>query len=255
MGDAASGAASIDRCMAAAWPAEDIESFGEWTLRSNGGTTRRANSALASGGPKPWTENQLCAAIDTSIGFYRQRGQRPIVMVSSASAPANTSSHLVERGWVDDALTDVMRASARSVAAAPTRGQANHRVVMDGTLTAEWFELFWSTMTRTDVDRDAYRRIVASSPKPLFASVDGAGVGQAVIVGDIAIVQCMATREAFRGRGVASAILGALARELVARETDTLALAVMRSNSGARRLYERAGFTASHVYSYLVAPS
>jgi mycothiol synthase len=53
----------------------------------------------------------------------------------------------------------------------------------------------------------------------------------------------IATEPAHRGRGIGSALLGAAARELVARGAVMIRMHVRSSNSGALRLYERLGFT------------
>jgi len=224
-----------------------------WLVRSNGGTTRRANSALAFAGDETWDEHRLGAAIREVEVFYIERDQRPIVSASTASAPPLLAEFLLKQGWTQSALTDVMRGSVRHE---PTTDAAsNHAVTVSTVLDDIWFDLFWSTTTRTDVEQDAYRILIGGGDNSVFAMVPGAGVGQAAIVEGVGVVQCMATVEAERGKGVAGAILHSLATELRRRKVAEMELAVMRANTGARRLYERAGFTAAHTYSYLAAPA
>lgn len=88
----------------------------------------------------------------------------------------------------------------------------------------------------------------------VFAAVrDGTevvGVGQLVLEGAWAGVQCMATTASHRRRGVASAVLNGLAQGAAQRGVPRLYLAVVADNAAARSLYEGAGFVAAHEYSY-----
>ena len=246
-------ASGTDRRMAAAWPAPEVATMRGWLVRSNGGTTRRANSALAFAGDETWDEHRLGAATREVEAFYIERDQRPIVLASTASAPPLLPNFLMKQGWTESALTDVMRGSVRHEPTADTA--SNHAVTVSTVLDDVWFDLFWSTMIRTDVEQDAYRMLIGGAENSLFAIIPGAGVGQAAVVEGVGVVQCMATVEAERGKGVAGAILHSLATELCRLKVDEMELAVMRANTGARRLYERAGFTTAHTYSYLAAPA
>jgi ribosomal protein S18 acetylase RimI-like enzyme len=79
---------------------------------------------------------------------------------------------------------------------------------------------------------------------------DVVGVGQLVIEGSRAGVQCMATAPAHRRRGVAQALLSGLAREATRRDVEKVYLAVMANNHAATALYATAGFTPVHEYCY-----
>ena len=58
-----------------------------------------------------------------------------------------------------------------------------------------------------------------------------------------------------RRRGLATAIVGALARVAGQRGVRNLYLQVEEGNDGARRFYETCGFRPHHRYHYRLAPS
>jgi GNAT superfamily N-acetyltransferase len=65
----------------------------------------------------------------------------------------------------------------------------------------------------------------------------------------------MATDPAMRRRGVARAVLGALASWSRDRGASGLFLQVERDNTPAHALYASMGFTRSHGYHFRTAPS
>lgn len=88
-----------------------------------------------------------------------------------------------------------------------------------------------------------------------FGVEDGAGglaaVGGTHIVdytSGVAAIGNMYTRPDCRGRGYAGAILGAIVAEVRANGASTIVLNVDQRNTGARRLYEKHGFTVHCPY-------
>src|SRR5262249_25249509 len=77
-----------------------------------------------------------------------------------------------------------------------------------------------------------------------------AGVGQLVVEDGWAGIQCMATTPGHRRRGVARAVLHALAGEARPLGAATLSVAVLSATRAARHLSGRSGFRAAHEYCY-----
>lgn len=245
--------ALLDELMANAWPPAVVERCGDWRLRRTGGRSRRANSALAIGGDRCLAE--LVAHVEA---FYRGHDARPRFQLSTASAPPGLAPLLHERGFADSARTlvcvartsDVLRRCEPSV----------HQTRTEDTATDDWFDTYWSVESArgaSALDALVYRTILLTPALETVFVTAGDGpavaVGQLVVEGDFAGIQCMATRPAARRRGRARAVLRTLAREASDRGIEHLYLAVMADNHAARRLYDRAGFTRSHEYSYLTA--
>lgn len=124
--------------------------------------------------------------------------------------------------------------------------------------TDEWFEVYWSVESirgRGGNDIAVCREFLLNAGLPTaFAAArhggEVVGVGQIVFEQGWAGVQCMATAAGHRRRGVARAVLNALAEEANRRGVTQMYLAVMADNDGAKALYERAGFYPAHEYTY-----
>jgi predicted GNAT family acetyltransferase len=88
----------------------------------------------------------------------------------------------------------------------------------------------------------------------LFASVREGG--QVVAGGVLAFghgwasIHGMRTALAHRGRGLATRVIAALAREALRRDHDRIALQVEVANDTATRVYRRCGFELAWVYAY-----
>ena len=187
--------------------------------------------------------------------FYRERGSATKIQLSTASAPSSLRALLEAAGYRPAARTLVEVAASRDVAAPPT---TPIDVELADTPSDDWFRLYWSVESergRQTSDARTYRDIFLAPGLPsAFATAhdDGAviGVGQLVVESGWAGVQCMATDRRQRRRGVARAVLGALGTEAVRRGVSRMYLAVLAENQPARRLYDDAGFAATHEYEY-----
>jgi ribosomal protein S18 acetylase RimI-like enzyme len=239
---------SLDERIADAWPAADTEDDG-WRYRWTYGLTRRANSALA------LTMEHLDRHVARAEAFYRERAATPRVLVSTALGDEELLKLLASRGFSPADGTLVMTARSRDVAGTT---DAAWPAETSPFLSADWFDAYWRVEAergRTAQDAVIYREVLlAPSLSTVFALVrvgmEPIGSGQYVADDDWAGIQCMATHPAHRRRGVAEAILNALARAAASSGIESLYVAVMADNPAARRLYERAGFEEVHQYNY-----
>ncbi len=245
----------LDELLANAWPPQLLRLDGQWRLRWSSGVTRRGNSALAVG-----AEEGLDEHIDVAEAFYLGRRSTPMFQVSTASAPSSLAGRLAARGYAGSARTIVAHSATEEVLGATGSGPWAHEST--SRVTDGWFETYWAVKSppgrlgpEADVCRSA---LLHPSPPSLYVALSQAGtlcgVGQLVIEHGWAGVQCMATSEAGRRQGVATAVLHHLACEATSRGVERMYLAVMADNSGARRLYDAVGFVASHEYRFF-APS
>jgi GNAT superfamily N-acetyltransferase len=106
------------------------------------------------------------------------------------------------------------------------------------------------------------RRVLTGTPVRVFASVRAPGV-VAVARGTVtrgaggtwAGITAVDVDPAWRRRGLARALLGALADWARGAGADAAYLQVARDNAGAVALYESSGFTHHHRYAYRLAPA
>jgi GNAT superfamily N-acetyltransferase len=198
--------------------------------------------------------------IDFAETFYRDRGAPTLIQVSNASAPRDLATQLRTCGYRPSAHTLVQRAPASEVL---ERTKATLEVEITVEPTDEWFDAFWSIESvrgRSDTDASVYRDTLLAPGLPMaFAAArrgsDVVGVGQIVIERGWAGVQCMATSPAHRRQGVGDAVLHGLGNEALRQRAGNMYLAVMSDNDAATVLYERAGFTTVHEYSYFSTDS
>lgn len=210
---------------------------------------RRANAVLpaAGAGADP---DRAAAVVDELAAWYATIGQRLIVQVPTTD-PA-LDALLAARGMEVDAPVDVLIAD-RSTRPAPGTDpfvEVGVTVGVDAAWAAEYGAVHGED-ERSRARVEAYGRMLADLGPAAVAAVarcDGAraGVGFAVDERGWRGVFGMGTAPAHRRRGVAAAVLGALAAG-----HDTY-LQVEVDNAPAQALYRGLGFTPSHGYHYRV---
>lgn len=240
------GRASLLESLAArAWPAIECERVDGWLLRATPSVQRRRlNSAL------PLGDGVSVQAVER---FYRERGMTPLVQVAPAERLGAVDDELAARGWRADGPTDIL--VARDLALPPSDGVA---VAVQERVDRAWLDAWKAAEGRPDAE-ETYARVLRRIPSPAvfaMARVAGkaAGVGIAVCESGWSGVFCMATDPAARRRGVARAVLRALARWSGEHGARGLYLQVERDNAAAQALYASTGFARSHGYHFRVAP-
>ena len=242
----------LQRVMVGAWPPMHSDRLGEWVLRASRGFTQRANSVVTAGSPGlPVPE-----ALDVVERWYAGHRLPPNLTVAGplGSDPARdpVAEEALARGYAARAPTLTLTASASQVAARPDDDvrAPGVRVEVGEALTDGWFGAYRSYRT---VDEVAARAILTGSPSQDFATAldeRGAvvGIGRLGVADAWGGVAAMWVAPAVRRRGVASAVLAALAREAVSRGVMSLHLQTDSDNAGALGFYERCGFERHHQY-------
>lgn len=247
--DATSGAVrQVERRAIRAWPAETVRERDGWLLRHTPGVLRRrSNSAVFPLAGAPPTS----AVPDVVEPFYRERDRPASVQVSTAAEHRELDAFLERRGYRRAAPTLVLTAAtADVVAAAPSAAEPER--------PDAWRKIFAELDEHADSAMVAEKVISRIAEPTAFMSVsrEGRAAGMGLFAADSgwAGVFCMATRPELRGRGIATAILGAGARWAARNGANCLYLQVEAANEAARALYERVGFRTSHGYHYRIAP-
>ncbi|MDJ0343833.1 GNAT family N-acetyltransferase [Streptomyces sp. H10-C2] len=217
-----------------AWPAIETERLGEWTLRGAGGFTRRANSVLAYGDPRV----PLDEALDFVVRWYGERGTTPYLQVPD---DAPLAAELERRGWPREADTLVRTSPIAPLADLPGAEGV--------TLTREPGDSWLASYHRTGELAEQALKVVTGGPSVWFAAMPGA-IGRGVVDGRWALFGAVEVEPAYRRKGLATAVMAALARRALEEGASFAYLQVEADNDAARELYDRMGFTTHHGYHY-----
>jgi ribosomal protein S18 acetylase RimI-like enzyme len=219
----------FSRLVDEAWPAPYAEYTAGWKLRFAGGVTKRANSALPVGAPRD---------LEAAERFYTDRD---LPAVFSLDGSSSLDRELDARGYTVVDPTLVLTAPLGPGVTGPVR--------IEDHPSPDWMRIW------TSVEGDPAATPILTGVAADYALLDGMAVGRGVPQGDWYGIYCMAVLPEFRRRGLAGQVL----RELLRRGHESGAryayLAVVESNTAARTLYERAGFTVAGGYHYRVSAS
>lgn len=227
--------AELEAVASRAWPATETAALGGWTLRFAGGFTRRANSVLAGGDPGL----PLDEALERVVRWYGARGATPYVQLPDSSPYA---ARLDARGWVREADTVVRVAPLAPLTRLPRPAR---EVALSRTPDEAWLAAYH----RTGELARAALAVVSGGPSVWFAATPGA-IGRAVVEGPWVLFGAVEVAPERRRQGLATAVMGALARRAADEGATAAYLQVEADNGAARALYDRLGFTDHHGYHY-----
>ncbi|MEO8115440.1 MAG: GNAT family N-acetyltransferase [Phenylobacterium sp.] len=232
---------SLERAtVAGVAPAKVLEIEG-WLAALDGGTIHRAKSAV------PLSHTAGAEALSAIEAAYWTEGLQPAFRIPEAAGFEGVRDALAARGYAGVQPTLVKVGEPARLAA--FRDQPGE--VLDRP-DAAWGTVF--TGEGFDPEDGASRVAALSrSPDALYGRVreDGRTVAVGVVTfgHGWAGIHGMRTAQDRRGRGLASQVLTALGRAIVARGIDRVFLQVEEANP-ARSLYRKAGFTEAWVYRY-----
>jgi ribosomal protein S18 acetylase RimI-like enzyme len=237
--------ASIERATLAAVPPRRQEEWSGWLLPFDDGTVGRCHSAvpLVHAPPPP----DSLAHIQRR---YAEAGLPAVLRLPEHAAYAGLRRELGLAGSVRSKPTLVQVARADDVARAPA---AQVDVQLAQAPGSDWEQVFLGDGF-DPVDGASRLAILRRARSSVFASVreDGrtVAVGSACFSEGWCGVHGMRTVPAHRGRGLARALLAALAAQAGGRGIERCFLQVDEANAAARALYARLGFTTAWTYAY-----
>ena len=235
---------AIERATWAALPPAAVAELPGWLLGLDHGTVGRAHSAV----PLAHAAPDL-AMVDTVEQRYAAYGLRAVWRIPALLAFEALRSELAQRSYRATQPTCVQVGTASGMAALSDGAG----VALASAPSKAWAAVFLGE--GFDPVDGAHRvRLLGAAQQSMYASVEVGGqtvaVGTASFSHGWASVHGMRTAQAHRGRGLASAVLGALAREAQSRGIDRVFLQVEAANDKAQALYRRAGFATAWVYEY-----
>jgi ribosomal protein S18 acetylase RimI-like enzyme len=236
---------SLERATLAAVPPQAMDTVDGWLVGLDDGTVGRAHSAV------PLRHHGLPAgAVDAVVARFAAAGRPPVFRVPELPAFDPVRERLAAHGLVRTQPTLTMTGSVGDLCAQPS---AAARVTLSPQPSEAWSALFLGTGF-DPVDGASRLAILARSAGSVFASVQHDGAVVAVGFGCFAHGWCgvhgMRTAPAFRGRGLASAILSAIGGAGRARGLARCFLQVEQANAAAQKLYRRVGMSTAWCYAY-----
>jgi N-acetylglutamate synthase len=241
-------AETLQRIALPGWLGEH-EPLGEWTLRSAGGFTGRANSCLAVGDPGVGYPE----AAERIRRYSADHGIAPWAQVVTGS-PADLG--LVELGWVPVYVPTAVYVIRLAELLDRTLPDPQIEVTED--LSDEWLAGYRESRPN-DADPRVLRLILDGQPPRAFAAAaDRSGLfalGRGHVEGGWLGLAAIWTRPDRRRSGWGTRILFALGHWAARAGARYAYLQVAEENIGAVRTYERLGFSRHHGYRYLVSPS
>ncbi|MEU0132391.1 MULTISPECIES: GNAT family N-acetyltransferase [unclassified Streptomyces] len=233
---------------ARAWQPVESERLGDWRLRAAGGFTRRANSALPLGDPGL----PLGEALGRVREWYAERDLPAYVQAATGAegTQERLCAGLEEHGWRREVSAEV-----RIAALAPV-GDLDADV--SAVRTARQADAAWlSRYQRFETPGPHVLKVLGSGPSVWFASVPGedpdgrpAAIGRCVVDGRWAGFMAVEVDPEYRRRGLATAVMTALARTASDEGASAAWLQVEADNGGARALYDGMGFATHHIYHH-----
>ncbi|MCX2924426.1 GNAT family N-acetyltransferase [Streptomyces sp. NEAU-W12] len=250
----------LARVAARAWRPVESESLGSWELRAAAGFTRRANSVLPLGDPGVELEEALTAV----RRWYAGRGLPAYVQTATGAEGTQEAlgAELERRGWVREVTAELWVGGLAPVADLVPEPSGAESAGADVVLSREADEAWLARYQRRGLGEVALK-VLGSGPSVWFATVsrddEGAGgapaaIGRCVVDGRWAGFAAVEVDPALRRRGLATAVMAALARRALDEGASAAWLQVEVDNAGARALYERMGFAAHHSYHHYRAP-
>ncbi|GLZ81551.1 acetyltransferase [Actinorhabdospora filicis] len=227
---------------ARAFPAVDESRDGGWWLRHTTSPSWWLGATL------PHDDGDLDRRVNAAEEFYAERRAVTRFQITPGVCAPALDPLLARRGYRRELSVELRTAST-----VDALGPANGVELSDAPGPA-WFGVWRS---RHGGDAEAERALLARVPAPsayALAHRDGVpvAVGRCVAEDGWAGVFGMVTLPGEQGRGAGRAILAALAGWAAGRAATGMFLQVTADNAGARRLYERAGFTTAAVFHYRV---
>ncbi len=256
----------LEQAVVESWPAAECQPLDGWLLRCSGGPTRRGNSVatLAAG-----TALSLEQRLAQTEAWYLARGRRAQLQVGPCTVPPGLDAALEQRGYGKTGEAVVMTAAAARVAqltgsqqpseAVCTRVEAQPGPAWRGIAAAtsrfasspEVLDGFLQRLAERGCCASAWLGSTAGAPPEQGTA---AGMALGIAWGRWLGVYAMHTRPKLRRRGVARALLRALAEHALAGGTRQLYLLVEPGNLPARALYAQCGFGDVYEYHYREQP-
>ena len=256
----------LERVMADGWSAVERAGLGDWLVRASSGFTGRGNSVLPEGDPSL----PLPLAVDWCERWYAARGlpvrfhldlpadtADAVLLDERARAAAVTAdplgAELLARGYRAGQPTLTMTGATDGI---PPLREDSPPVRVEAGLETDWLMTYGR---QRSVLPGVTEQLLTGSEGQLFASTGEpgrlTGVARMSVHPGWAGIHAVWVDPAHRRRGLAVALMSALATLAREHRMPSTVLQVEADNGPARRLYEEMGFRTHHPYVYVDQPT
>lgn len=232
--------ADLERSAYATWSPDERIDIGGWTVMSNGGWTRRVNSAGGVGAP-----DTSVAVRDAIVSWMVERGSPFVVRVTPLLDPRVVDEIMVSWGLVREDETLVM---AASLSARESAEAVRFIDPADRAFTDDLHRLNGRGPSAVEPWLRIVRRM---GDRTTGLWIPGRACGVVAIEGGLAPVYSVAVDLGHRRQGLATQIMASAAAWAQERGAATQFLQVLGTNASAVALYEGLGFESSYSYHYL----
>ncbi|GAA2650027.1 GNAT family N-acetyltransferase [Streptomyces vastus] len=258
----------LARVAARGWQPVERELLGGWELRAavqkvprearrwgavvgrRAGFTRRANSVLPLGDPGLPLDEALAFVRD----WYAARGLPAYVQTATGAEGTQEllCAELEGREWTREVSAELWTGALAPLGDLPEPARP---VLLSRTADEAWLGRY----QRKGLSEVALK-VLDRGPSVWFATVPGAdpgspaAIGRCVVDGRWAGFAALEVDPSLRRQGLATMVMGALARQALSEGASAAWLQVETDNEGARALYGGMGFAAHHVYHHYREP-
>jgi GNAT superfamily N-acetyltransferase len=241
------GTVALEQLMSRGWQGTEIDTLGDWLLRSGSGFTGRANSVLPLGSPGL----QLAAALARVDSFYRSRDLPSMFQIPVCTETAELDAYLTGLGWATFNASVVLIAELdQAIAAAPPIASGLSASFKGGP-DAAWLAGYLyrgSPLPGSAVD------VLVNAENVVFASLQDDHGQLAVVRGVLTDgwlgVTALTVDQRRRRAGLGSVLMSELFRWAAQRGAHFVYLQVAAENDAALALYGRLSFAEHHRYHY-----
>lgn len=225
------------------WPADKVVEIGKWRLRISDGYTMRANSVLPTG-VAPFGEPglEISDAINTIVDIYKEHKLTPTFTIP-LPIYEELDNYLASLGWT------VKIGAEYLVNDIPKDIEITHpeyQLVISGEPSKEWLAV------QSDF---ALERIMKNYPAKyaqVFFGEKTIAIGRIATYGSWSLATRVFVDPDFRGRGVGTYLMSALASAARGEGATKIGLQVDAENGAALSLYKSLGYRFHHPYTYRV---
>jgi N-acetylglutamate synthase len=249
----------IERCIIAAVAPQRVHTMPQWLLAMDGGSMGRAVSAVPLSHGADNADPALIAAIITQ---YASCGMRAKFRLPDVPAFAPFITQLQALGYRRASPTLVQTTTTAALCEVTASALAAHLVELSNEADEGWVRVFaqGNEPNADDLARvSSYRRgtgvLFASLRQANGHNIMTVAVSAAAFSDGWACVHGLNTLPAYRGQGLGSSVLAALAQAAQERGVQRVMLQVEEDNISAQALYRRLGFSTAWRYAYWQRPS
>jgi GNAT superfamily N-acetyltransferase len=225
------------------WPADKVIEIGKWRLRISDGFTMRANSVLPTGAA-PFGEPglEIADAINTMVDIYKQHNLTPTFTIP-LPVYEKLDNYLAGLGWTVKIGAEYL---VNDISSEPEITHPEFQLIIAGEPSKEWLAV------QNDFALERIMRNYPAKYAQVLFEEKTIAIGRIATLGSWSLATRVFVNPDFRGRGVGTYLMNALAAAARADGATKIGLQVDAENGAGLSLYKSLGYRFHHPYTYRV---